>query len=68
MIVIAYVMTPVVVMVCLTISIGIGGFAWSGFNANMLDIAPQVHFSLFTRRFLTFLHYSDEESQHYLVR
>lgn len=41
MIVIAYVMTPVVVMVCLTISIGMGGFAWSGFNANMLDIAPQ---------------------------
>lgn len=52
MIVIAYVMTPVVAMVCLTISVGMGGFAWSGFNANMLDIAPQVLFILFSGRFL----------------
>ncbi|XP_052254003.1 sialin-like isoform X2 [Dreissena polymorpha] len=28
-------------MVCLTIAVGIGGFAWGGFSVNHLDIAPQ---------------------------
>ena len=26
---------------CLTIAVGFGGFAWSGFSVNQLDIAPQ---------------------------
>lgn len=37
-----YVMTPVAAVVCLTIAVGLGGFAWGGFSVNHLDIAPQV--------------------------
>lgn len=37
-----YVMTPVAAIVCLTIAVGLGGFAWGGFSVNHLDIAPQV--------------------------
>nr|XP_022328030.1 sialin-like [Crassostrea virginica]XP_022328031.1 sialin-like [Crassostrea virginica] len=36
-----YVMTPVAAVVCLTIAVGLGGFAWGGFSVNHLDIAPQ---------------------------
>ncbi|XP_076084936.1 sialin-like [Mytilus galloprovincialis] len=36
-----YSMTPVVVYVCLALSVGLGGFAWAGFSVNHLDIAPQ---------------------------
>jgi ACS family sodium-dependent inorganic phosphate cotransporter len=28
-------------MVCITIAVGLGAFAWSGFAVNHLDIAPQ---------------------------
>jgi ACS family sodium-dependent inorganic phosphate cotransporter len=36
-----YVMTKVAAITCLTVAVGIGGFAWSGFSVNHLDIAPQ---------------------------
>ena len=36
-----YVMTKAAAITCLTIAVGIGGFAWSGFSVNHLDIAPQ---------------------------
>ncbi|XP_045207494.2 sialin-like [Mercenaria mercenaria] len=36
-----YTMTRTACMVCLTIAVGIGGFAWGGFSVNHLDIAPQ---------------------------
>ncbi|KAL8592937.1 hypothetical protein ACOMHN_050764 [Nucella lapillus] len=36
-----YVMTPAAAIACLTIAVGIGGLAWSGFSVNHLDIAPQ---------------------------
>ena len=36
-----YVLTKVGAITCLTIAVGIGGFAWSGFSVNHLDIAPQ---------------------------
>lgn len=36
-----YVMTKAAAISCLTIAVGIGGFAWSGFSVNHLDIAPQ---------------------------
>lgn len=32
---------PSVVVVCLTVAVGFGGFAWAGFSVNHLDIAPQ---------------------------
>ena len=36
-----YVMTKAAAIACLTFAVGIGGFAWSGFSVNHLDIAPQ---------------------------
>ncbi len=42
----AYVMTPVASVACLTIAVGVGGFAWAGFSVNHLDIAPQVYKSI----------------------
>ncbi|XP_053602667.1 vesicular glutamate transporter 1 isoform X1 [Plodia interpunctella] len=35
-----YSTTIVSCVVCLTIAVGLGGFAWSGFSVNHLDIAP----------------------------
>ena len=37
----AYLLHPVTSMVCITIAVGLGAFAWSGFAVNHLDIAPQ---------------------------
>ncbi|XP_069674254.1 vesicular glutamate transporter 2-like [Periplaneta americana] len=37
----AFLLTPVGAVTCLTIAVGLGGFAWSGFSVNHLDIAPQ---------------------------
>lgn len=37
----AYLLHPVTSMVCITIAVGFGAFAWSGFAVNHLDIAPQ---------------------------
>ncbi|XP_051167950.1 vesicular glutamate transporter 2.2 [Leptopilina boulardi] len=37
----AFVTNPVGAVACLTIAVGLGGFAWSGFSVNHLDIAPQ---------------------------
>ncbi|GFN94380.1 vesicular glutamate transporter 1, partial [Plakobranchus ocellatus] len=35
-----YLMSRAAAVVCLTIAVGVGGFAWSGFSVNHLDIAP----------------------------
>ncbi|XP_015174625.1 PREDICTED: sialin isoform X2 [Polistes dominula] len=37
----AFVSTKVTVVICITIAVGLGGFAWSGFGVNHLDIAPK---------------------------
>ena len=36
-----YLMSRAAAVVCLTVAVGVGGFAWSGFSVNHLDIAPQ---------------------------
>ncbi|XP_063991566.1 sialin [Diachasmimorpha longicaudata] len=37
----AFVSSATAAVVCITIAVGLGGFAWSGFSVNHLDIAPQ---------------------------
>ncbi|XP_012273084.1 vesicular glutamate transporter 2 [Orussus abietinus] len=37
----ALVMTPTGAVTCIVIAVGLGGFAWSGFSVNHLDIAPR---------------------------
>ncbi|XP_031777613.1 sialin-like isoform X2 [Nasonia vitripennis] len=37
----AYYMTPVIAISCITAAIALGGFSWSGFSVNYLDIAPK---------------------------
>jgi MFS transporter, ACS family, solute carrier family 17 (sodium-dependent inorganic phosphate cotransporter), other len=37
----AYILEPIASMICITIAVGLGAFAWSGFAVNHLDIAPQ---------------------------
>lgn len=37
----AFLLHPVTSMICITIAVGLGAFAWSGFAVNHLDVAPQ---------------------------
>ncbi|XP_016840301.1 solute carrier family 17 (sodium-dependent inorganic phosphate cotransporter)-like isoform X1 [Nasonia vitripennis] len=37
----AYILTPTGAVACITVAVGLGGFAWSGFSVNYLDIAPK---------------------------
>jgi len=37
----AYTHSITAAVICITIAVGSGGFAWSGFSVNILDIAPQ---------------------------
>lgn len=37
----AYLLDPVISVLCITIAVGLGAFAWSGFAVNHLDVAPQ---------------------------
>lgn len=37
----ALLLHPVNSMICITIAVGLGAFAWSGFAVNHLDLAPQ---------------------------
>lgn len=41
MIIAAYLLDPIPSMICITIAVGLGAFAWSGFAVNHLDVAPQ---------------------------
>ncbi|XP_037809154.1 sialin [Lucilia sericata] len=41
MVLTAYLLDPTWSVVCITIAVGLGAFAWSGFAVNHLDIAPQ---------------------------
>ncbi|KAE8749881.1 hypothetical protein FOCC_FOCC003350 [Frankliniella occidentalis] len=41
MMIAAYTMSPWAIVLCITIAVGLGGFAWSAFSVNHLDIAPQ---------------------------
>lgn len=41
MIAAAYILSPIPSIICITIAVGLGAFAWSGFAVNHLDIAPQ---------------------------
>ncbi|XP_059172993.1 sialin-like [Physella acuta] len=41
MIAAGYLMSRAAAVVCLTVAVGVGGFAWAGFSVNHLDIAPQ---------------------------
>lgn len=41
MILSAYLMDPQLSVACITIAVGLGAFAWSGFAVNHLDVAPQ---------------------------
>ncbi len=42
----AYTTTPAAAVACLTMAVGFGGLAWSGFSVNHLDIAPQVTYDI----------------------
>ncbi|XP_018336577.1 sialin isoform X2 [Agrilus planipennis] len=35
-----FLLSPVVSSICLTLAVGLGGFAWSGFSINYLDVGP----------------------------
>ncbi|XP_066582739.1 sialin [Prorops nasuta] len=41
MIATAFILKPTGAVACITIAVGLGGFAWSGFGVNHLDIAPK---------------------------
>ncbi|KAG8227727.1 hypothetical protein J437_LFUL008009 [Ladona fulva] len=51
----AHIGTAMGAVACLTLAVGLGGFAWSGFSVNHLDIAPQYAGVLmgFTNTFAT---------------
>lgn len=37
----AFLLHPVTSMICITIAVGFGAFAWSGFAVNHLDLSPK---------------------------
>lgn len=45
MVLAAYTMSAAAAIACIIVAVGCGGFAWSGFSVNHLDIAPQVIYS-----------------------
>jgi ACS family sodium-dependent inorganic phosphate cotransporter len=64
MILSAYLLDPIWSIVCITIAVGLGAFAWSGFAVNHLDVAPQYASILMVRIghlllhiFLNFIHF-----------